>query len=113
MANWDFYSNAGGWWATFDAPNDVSLADGNVLNLTFTCYDNAGNKLAPPYPYNADGSIGHKLPYAIVISMDVVDSRTLARLAAVNGPATAAGQAITKSTLRTFSTTVYLPNTTP
>jgi hypothetical protein len=52
----------------------------------------------------------NKLPSAIIISMDVVDSRTAVKLRLV--PSTLWTN-VANSTLRSFSTTVYLPNISP
>ena len=103
---WDFYASPAAWWRTFDTTKDAVLATAtNILNLSFQYLDINGNAI----PY---GAPANKLPYSIVISLDAVDSRTAARLALVPNVGTA-WLPITNSTLRSFSTTVYLPNLTP
>ena len=104
---WKIYNP--GWWgagiSSFD--KQTVLADPtNILNVTFQYWDPAQNKFVGTYS-------GSKLPYAIQVFIDSADSRTVTKLKLVGGPATFAGQAITNSTLRSFSTTVYLPNISP
>ena len=104
------------WWSAFGTPPPVGademadLATNCVVNLQFQYYDQNGHLIAVPPSYQ-----NNKLPYSIVISMGVVDSRTATKLALV--PAVATGgttwQSITNSTLRTFSRTIYLSNVTP
>ena len=88
----------------------ATLATNSVVNLQFQ-YFNQNGTLIGPLPYR-----NSKLPYSIVISMDLVDSQTAAKLNSVGpippNPPTA-WQTITNSTLRSFSTTVYLSNATP
>ncbi|MGA2139031.1 MAG: prepilin-type N-terminal cleavage/methylation domain-containing protein [Verrucomicrobiia bacterium] len=106
---WDFYQVPGTWWQSFNAANDAILADGSVLSVTFRCYDVSGNPV--PLPYDSTAHL-NRLPYTVVISMDAVDSRTLTKLKLINNVGTA-WQSITNAALRTFSATVYLPNTRP
>ncbi len=91
----------GTWWNSF--ATSTPLAEDTILNLTFVYRDAAGTQIAAPFTHN-------NLPATIQIFMDVVDSRTVAKLKLVGGPATAAGRSITNSGLRSFSTIVYLPN---
>jgi prepilin-type N-terminal cleavage/methylation domain-containing protein len=108
-SQWNFYTQLPASWApAFNSTEDAPLAEGSVLNLTFTCYDANGNPLG--HPYRAGGIGGNKLPYAIVVSMDVVDSRTLARLTVVGDPTGISHPQITQPAVRSFSTTVYLSN---
>lgn len=106
-ANWNFYGNPNTWWnpTSFDAP-DASLTDGTILNLDFQYLDSSGALIVLPITLT-------KLPYAIVISMDVVDSRTLTRLKVVNDPTGQTSAQITKPAVRNFTSTVYLPNALP
>jgi prepilin-type N-terminal cleavage/methylation domain-containing protein len=104
-AAWDFYANPAGWWRTFDTSKDVILADNGILNVSFYYYDANGNAITYGVPVN-------KLPYSVVISLDAVDSRTFARLKLIPNVGTA-WVPITNSTLRSFSTTIYLPNSSP
>jgi hypothetical protein len=106
---WDFYTS-GTWFNTFDAANDTFLSDGTVLNVTFTCNGLNGGSLGPSYSSAGNGG---RLPYSVQITMDVIDSRTLARLKVVNDPTNVSHQQITQSALRSFTTTVYLSNTSP
>ena len=100
---WNIY--AAGWWGgAFD--KQTVLTDDTILNLTFQYWDPAQNKFVNTYT-------GNRLPYAVQIFMDAVDSRTVAKLKVVGGPSTPAGQSITKSTLRSFTTIIYLPNALP
>jgi prepilin-type N-terminal cleavage/methylation domain-containing protein len=106
---WNFYTIAS-WWTSFDPTKDTVFKDGTILNLEFHYEDANGNydqaPFTPPFTQN-------KFPSAIVIYIDCVDSRTAARLQVVGGPTTIAGQNITKPAVRSFSTTVYLPNISP
>jgi prepilin-type N-terminal cleavage/methylation domain-containing protein len=107
-ANWDFYGG-GLWWNSFDTNKNAVLANDTILNLTFQYLDVFGNPI-PALPQDLN-----KLPYAVLISMGVVDSRTAAKLRLVPIPPNpiTAWQTITNSTLRSFSTLVYLPNALP
>ena len=110
--NWDFYVNST-WWQSFDPSAVATLANDTIVNLSFQYLDASGNTIATPLNNVT------KLPYAVVISMDAVDSRTATKLKVVgngsiqNGLASAAGTSITNSALRSFSTTIYLPNISP
>jgi len=112
-ANWIFYTPGASWWTHFTLANDASLADGNILNVTFKCYDASTPPVQLGPPYTAGGISGNKLPYTILISMDVVDSRTLARLTVVGDPTGATHPLITGPAKRSFSATVYLSNISP
>jgi len=118
---WNPYA-ATPWWNSFFngvtvqpinllTESSTALASNCVFDFYFEYYDQNGALL--PTPYNPTPG---RLPYAIVINMTNVDSRTATKLNAVGpippNPVTA-WQNITNSTLRTFSTTVYLPNISP
>jgi prepilin-type N-terminal cleavage/methylation domain-containing protein len=114
---WDFYPNPATWWddnanlaRSFDANQDATLADGSVLNFELDYRDATGALLAVPYDSQAHGD---RLPAAIMISMDIVDSRTAAKLRLVSLNTGDEWIPLTNSTLRTFSTLVYMPNALP
>jgi hypothetical protein len=104
-AAWNIYAPT--WWSsgTFDKQSVLENPT-NILNVTFQYFDPAQNKWVAPYPNN------NKLPSAVQVYVDTVDSRTVSRLRLVNNVGTA-WQAITNSTLRSFSTIVYLSNISP
>jgi hypothetical protein len=107
---WDFYANPTTWWSgatAFDPKTEAVLATNCILNLQFQYLNKASTAFATPYQSQANGNT---LPYAVQVYMDVVDSRTATRLRLVNP---SAWGPITNSTLRSFSTFVYLPNTSP
>ena len=106
---WDFYANPTTWWAvsSFDPKTGATLATNSILNLEFQYLNKAGTPYPAPYQSQANGNT---LPYAVVISLDAVDSRTATRLRLV--PPSAWGP-IKASAVRSFSTVVYLPNTSP
>jgi prepilin-type N-terminal cleavage/methylation domain-containing protein len=110
---WKFYANPAGWWTpastSFDPNREATLATNSILGLQFRYFDNSTPPIAYATPYNSQAH-NDKLPYAIQISVDAVDSRTVAKLKLVGGPGTSAGQTIIKPVLRSFSTFVYLPN---
>jgi prepilin-type N-terminal cleavage/methylation domain-containing protein len=108
---WDFYANPAAWWAvtSFDPSTEAVLATNCILNLQFQYLKKDGTLF--PTPYQSQFHL-NSLPYAIAIYVDAVDSRTAARLRLVPNVGTA-WQPITNSTLRSFSTIVYLPNTAP
>ncbi len=115
--NWNPYALQ--WYNTFlnqpvpqNFETTTPLATNSIVNFTFQYLQANGN----PYlasPYRSDQN-NFKLPYAIVIAMDVVDSRTVTKMKAVPVPSfvNQTWQNITNSTLRTFSTTVYPANVT-
>ncbi len=114
--SWNIYNPA--WWTSLpatplvgDAP--AALATNCIVNLQFQYFDSAGN----PIPATGSGftypTTYPKFPSEIVISMDVVDSRTATKLRLVPNTGPASWQGVTNSTLRSFSTTVYLPNISP
>jgi prepilin-type N-terminal cleavage/methylation domain-containing protein len=95
------------WWGSGSFGTLALLANvTNILNVSFEYFDPAQNKWVKTYTSN------NKLPSAIQISIDTVDSRTAARLGQVQNVGIA-WLPITNSTLRTFSSIVYLPNTSP
>jgi prepilin-type N-terminal cleavage/methylation domain-containing protein len=107
--NWNIYSST--WWNSLPATppagdTSVLLATNCIVNLQFQYINSSGNLITIP----PTGFTQNSLPAAIVISMSVVDTRTAAKMRSV--PSTA-WQGITNSTLRSFSTTVYLPNISP
>ncbi len=108
--NWNIYSPT--WWTEFGTAGVdemASLTGNTVLNLSFQYGTISGGALTFSPTWTATPN---NLPYAIVINMGMVDSRTAAKLSLV--PNTGNNWAsITNSTLRNFSTTVYLPNTLP
>jgi prepilin-type N-terminal cleavage/methylation domain-containing protein len=111
---WDFYTDPTSWWddtggKSFPKPDGI-LASNTIVNLTFQYLDINGHVLATPYRSEVNGN---RLPYAVVVALDAVDSRTATKLKLVGGPSTSAGQSILKPTLRSFTTTVYMPNTLP
>jgi prepilin-type N-terminal cleavage/methylation domain-containing protein len=106
--NWNIRST---WWSTLPltAPagdNPSILATNCIVNVQFQYFNSAGNAISPPV---------NQLPYAVAISMDVVDSRTVTKMRAVPSPSlfNQTWQNITNSTLRTFYTKIYLPNASP
>jgi prepilin-type N-terminal cleavage/methylation domain-containing protein len=102
---WNIYAAL--WWNGFDNTKDAILANDTILSLTFQYWDPAANKFVNTYS-------GNKVPLAIQIVLDAVDSHTVARLKLVPNPVGGtAWVPITNATLRSFSTIVYLPNTTP
>lgn len=111
--SWNIYSTT--WWNSLPltAPagdNSSILATNCIVNVQFQYYNAAGNVINPPFDYV------NKLPYAIAISIDVVDSRTVTKMRATSASplfSTATWQGITNSTLQTFYTKVYLPNASP
>lgn len=115
---WDFYANPSKWWndsaeptGSFDPNGQATLATNNVLNLRFEYLKKDGTFFPVTSPYRSELN-GNTLPYAVLISLDVVDSRTATQLRLVQNTGTA-WQTITNSTLRSFSTLVYFPNTSP
>ena len=113
---WDFYENPFAWWndaaeptRSFDPNTQATLATNGVLNLQFQYLRRDGT--AFPTPYQSQANL-NSLPYAVAIYLDAVDPQTATRLRLVPNVGTA-WQAITNSTLRSFSTIVYLPNTSP
>jgi hypothetical protein len=103
---WKIYAPS--WWTfPFDITKQAVLADAtNILNVTFVYRDTTGALIPTP-------SILNKLPATVQIFINSTDSRAVTKLKLVGGPATAAGRSITNSALRSFSTTVYLPNISP
>lgn len=101
---WDFYTRPGAWWRTFDTSQDFFLANDNILNVQFVYLDRTLGSIPTP--------VVNQLPYAIQVSMYLVDNRTVTRLKLVPNVGTA-WQSITNSTLRSFSTLVYMPNISP
>ena len=113
---WDFYANPSSWWndsvepaGSFDPNTQATLVTNGILNLQFQYLKKDGTTL--PTPYRSEANL-NTLPYAVVVYIDAVDTRTAAKLRLVPNVGTA-WQSITNSTLRSFSTTVYLPNTSP
>lgn len=108
--NWNIHSST--WWTPLPAPilGDApsALATNCILNLQFQYFDSTGTLI----PAFGTGFTHNYLPSSITIYMDVVDSRTATKLRAVPNVGTA-WQNITNSTLRSLSTTVYLPNISP
>ena len=101
---WNIYAPA--WWSSGSFDKPIPLADStNILSVTFEYFDPVAKNWVNTYT-------GNKLPSAIQIFMGVVDSRTATRLGLVPNVGTA-WQSITNSTLRSFSTTVYLSNIYP
>jgi len=82
----------------------VALATNCVLNLGFQYGTISGGAIT----YSSTWGTPTKLPYAIVINTDVVDSRTATKLRLVQNVGNN-WVSLTNSTLRSFSTTVYLP----
>ena len=91
------------WW---NGANDAiaTLATNSVVALGFQYEDANGN-------WSTTWGTPNKLPSAIAIGLTNVDSRTAIRMRQFT-PATLPWS-ITNSTVRNFSTIVYLPNTTP
>jgi prepilin-type N-terminal cleavage/methylation domain-containing protein len=87
----------------------AALATNSIVNMGFQYGTISGNALT----FSPTWATPNKLPYAIIISMDVVDSRTAAKLRLVPYTGPPSWTNITSSTLRSFTTTVYLPNTLP
>jgi prepilin-type N-terminal cleavage/methylation domain-containing protein len=115
---WDLYTDPTTWWddaaipvRSFDPNREATLAANSVLSLRFRYLKRDGTPYPPVPPYRSENN-NNSLPYAVVIFLDSVDSRTAARLKLVPNVGTA-WQPITNSTLRSFSTTVYLPNISP
>jgi hypothetical protein len=118
-STWNPY--AASWWSTtfFNKPvnplteSTTALASNCVVGLQFQYYGPNGNLLSVPYIVPTSGN---RLPSLISITMSNVDSRTATKLNLV-GPIPpqppTAWQTITNSTLRVFSTTVYLSNISP
>jgi hypothetical protein len=113
--NWNIYGST--WWNSLPATLPVGdtpaiLATNCIVNLQFQYFDSTGTLI----PASGGGftypTTYSKFPSTIIISMDVVDSRTATKLRLVPNVGTA-WQNITNSTLRSFSTTVYLPNISP
>jgi hypothetical protein len=94
------------WWSGFVPPNDTpaTVATNSIVGLTFQ-YEAANGTWFDTWPNP------NKLPSAIAIGLTNVDSRTAIRMGQF-APA-ALPSSVTNSTLRSFSTTIYLPNTTP
>ncbi|HTS19673.1 MAG TPA: prepilin-type N-terminal cleavage/methylation domain-containing protein [Verrucomicrobiae bacterium] len=97
------------WWNTLPTTLPIGdtpsvMATNCIVNLQFEYLNSAGNLITPPINYV------NQLPYAIVIKMYVVDSRTATKLRLAP---TTSWPTITNSTLRSFSTVVYLPNALP
>ena len=75
-ANWNIYSTT--WWSSLPltAPagdNSFILATNCIVNVQFQYFKSDGSTISPPFNYVS------KLPYAIAISIDVVDSRTITK----------------------------------
>jgi type II secretory pathway pseudopilin PulG len=134
---WDFYQFAitPNWPVTRTAANVATLAD-NIVSLRFKYYDLVGEAFdywnstglnngqwggelpeplgscsvpgQPPCTYMTNCA-----PVGVQITLGVIDSRTVVRLAAVGGPGTAAGAAITNQATHIFSTFVAIPNRQP
>jgi prepilin-type N-terminal cleavage/methylation domain-containing protein len=92
--------------ATPDEP--AILATNCVVNMGFQYGTISGGAIT----YSSTWNTPNTLPYLIIISMDVVDSRTATKLRLVQNTGNN-WLPITNSTLRSFSTTVYLPNISP
>jgi prepilin-type N-terminal cleavage/methylation domain-containing protein len=88
------------------------LTSNSVLNVEFQYWDPGANAFVSAPSYVSTGH-GNKPPTAVQIFLDVVDSRTAAKLRLV--PLNTGNEwiSITNSTLRSFSTIIYLPNGTP
>ena len=115
---WDFYANPTAWWndsaeptGSFDPNGQATLASNSVLKLRFEYLKKDGTLFPTTTPYRSEAN-NNSLPYGVLIYLDVVDSRTATQLRLVGNSGTA-WQSITNSTLRSFSTVVYLPNTSP
>lgn len=104
-SEWDFYGNAT-WWTSSHSSRDATLANGSILKLSFQYLNANGTLITTPITDT-------KVPYAIVISLDAVDSRTLERLKAVKDPTGQSSPQIKNPAVRNFTTTVYLPNALP
>ena len=114
-SRWDFYADPTTWWddavptKSFDANREAILAANSIVNLTFQYLKADGTPFPSATPYRSEAN-GNRLPYAIVIGLYAVDSRTATKLKLV--PAAQWGS-ITNSALRFFTTTVYMPNISP
>jgi len=108
---WNPY--AAKWWTVFynqpinkSTESSTALASNCVYGLQFQYYDQHGNPITS-LPYEAN-----ILPGSIIVNVTNMDSRTATKLALVPNTA-AAWSNVASSTLRVFSTTVYLPNISP
>jgi len=101
--NWNIINNGSAWWGVgaFD-PSQVVLAT-NVLNLTFAYLDQNLYPLTLAQTTTLPNNTN--LPYAIQITMNVIDSRAAARLS-VAGTST---NAIINESMRPFYRLVYIP----
>jgi hypothetical protein len=107
---WDFYTNPS-WWNASSFDKEAALATNSVMNLEFQYWDATSSSFVSG-TYDSKTK-PKKLPPAILIALDVVDSRTATRLRLVPNVSPTSWESITNSTLRTFSTIVYLRNAVP
>lgn len=96
---WNIYD--ANWWDGFEPGATTPVASNCVVDLRFSYL--ATNGVSLPIPYES-----HQLPYAVRITMGLVDVRAANRLRKVGGPGTTAGGRITNQMLRTSSFLIYL-----
>jgi prepilin-type N-terminal cleavage/methylation domain-containing protein len=101
--NWDININGSSWWNAFDLSAQVVLATSNIVNLTFAYLDQ--NLYPLPVANTTIFPNNTNLPYAIQITINVIDSRAAARLS-VAGTST---NAIINESMRPFYRLVYIP----
>jgi len=94
------------WWGNFNPPNDTptTVATNSIVALWFQ-YAGANGI------WSTTWATPNKLPSAIAVNLTNVDSRTAVRMRQFT-PATLPAS-ITNATARSFSTIIYLPNTSP